>query len=110
MIEWFARNHVAANLLMFAIIISGVLAIKRDIPLVLLPDLDLDIVSINTVLPGGNPSSIEQTVTTRIEEAIADLEGIEKIRSTSSEEASSVIVEIDPDYDKQDILLSLIHI
>ena len=104
MIEWFARNHVAANLLMFAIIISGVLAIKRDIPLELLPDLDLDIVSINTVLPGGNPSSIEQTVTTRIEEAIADLEGIEKIRSTSSEEASSVIVEIDPDYDKQDIL------
>ena len=104
MIEWFARNHVAANLLMFGIIISGILAVKRDIPLELLPDLDLDIVSINTVLPGGNPSSIEQTVSTRIEEAIADLEGIEKIRSTSSEEASSVIVEIDPDYDKQDVL------
>ena len=104
MIEWFAKNHVAANLLMIGIIITGVLAIKRDVPLELLPDFDLDTITITTVLPGGNPASIEQTVTSRIEEAIADIEGIEEIGSRSAENASTVFAQVDPDYDKQDVL------
>jgi len=104
MIEWFAKNHVAANLLMFGIIITGVLAIKRDVPLELLPDFDLDTITITTALPGGNPTSIEQTVTSRIEEAIADIEGIKEIGSRSSENISSVILEVDPDYNKQEVL------
>lgn len=104
MIEWFAKNHVAANLLMFAIVIMGVLAIKRDIPLELLPEIDLETVSIVTFLPGGNPKSLEQTVTTRVEEAIADLEGIKKITSRTAESVSNVFAQIEPGYDKQDIL------
>ncbi|GAA6138532.1 efflux RND transporter permease subunit [Arenicella sp. 4NH20-0111] len=104
MIEWFAKNHVAANLLMIGIIISGVLALKRDIPLELLPDFDLDTITITTVLPGGNPTSIEQTVTSRIEESIADIEGLEKIGSRSAENISTVFAEVDPDYNKQEVL------
>ncbi len=104
MIAWFAKNHVAANLLMFGIIILGLLALKRDIPLELLPDFDLDTITITTVLPGGNPTSIEQTVTSRIEEAIADIEGLEEINSRSSENVSTVFAQVDPDYDKQDVL------
>ncbi len=104
MIEWFAKNHVAANLLMFGIIITGLMAIKRDVPLELLPDFDLDTITISTVLPGGNPSSIEQTVTSRIEEAIADIEGLEEISSRSAENVSSVFAQVDPDYDKQEVL------
>ncbi len=104
MIEWFAKNHVAANLLMFGIIITGVLAIKRDIPLELLPDFDLDTITITTVLPGGNPTSIEQTVTSRIEEAIADIEGIEEIGSRSTENFSTVFAQIDPAYNNQEVL------
>lgn len=104
MIEWFAKNHVAANLLMFGIVIMGLLAIKRDIPLELLPDIDFETVSIVTVLPGGNPKSLEQTVTSRVEEAIADIEGIKKITSRTAESISSVFAQIEPDYDKQDVL------
>ena len=104
MIEWFAKNHVAANLLMFGIIITGLLAIKRDIPLELLPDFDLDTITITTALPGGNPTSMEQTVTSRIEEAIADIEGIEEIGSRSSENISTVFAQVDPAYNKQEVL------
>ena len=71
MISWFCRNHVAANLLMVAIVISGVLAVKDRVPLALLPDFDLGLISITTTLPGGNPKSIEETITTRIEEAVS---------------------------------------
>ena len=89
---------------MFGIIVTGMLAIKRDIPLELLPDLDLDTITITTNLPGGNPTSIEQTVTSRIEEAIADIEGLKEIGSRSSENVSSVFAEVDPDYNKQEVL------
>ncbi len=104
MIEWFAKNHVAANLLMIAIIITGILAIKRDIPLELLPDLDLETITITTVLPGGNPTSMEQTVTSRIEEAVADVEGVKEVGSRSSENVSTVFVTINSGYDEQEVL------
>ncbi len=104
MIEWFARNHVAANLLMIGIMLTGLITINRDVALELMPDFQLDTVTINTVLPGGNPRSIEETITSRVEEAIADIEGIEKVTSRSSEGISSVFAQIEAGYDNQAIL------
>ncbi len=104
MIEWFAKNHVAANLMMVGIMLMGWLAVKNDIPLELIPDFQLGSISVTTVLPGGNPTSIEETITARIEEAVADLEGIKKITSRSSEEISVVGIEIEPDYNDLDLL------
>ena len=104
MIEWFAKNHVAANLLMFAIMLMGYFAVKNDIALELMPDFDLGTITVTTALPGGNPASIEETITTRIEEAIADLEGIKKITSRSAENFSSVIIEIEAGYNQQNAL------
>lgn len=107
MIEWFSKNHVAANLMMFGIMVMGVLAVRNDIALELMPDFQLGVVSITTVLPGGNPKSVEETITSRIEEAIADLEGIKKISSRSAEGISQVSVEIDAGYNQQDLLSDL---
>lgn len=104
MIEWFAKNHVAANLMMITIMLMGYTAVKNDIALELIPDVDLGIITINTVLPGGNPESIEATVTARIEESISDLEGIKKINSRSAENISSVTVEVATGYDDKAIL------
>ena len=104
MIEWFARNHVAANLLMIAILLTGTVTLNRDVALELMPDFNLDTITITTVLPGGNPRSIEETITTRVEEAIADIEGIEKVTSRSAEGVSSVFAQIEAGYDDQAIL------
>ncbi|MFW5426695.1 MAG: efflux RND transporter permease subunit, partial [Methylophagaceae bacterium] len=104
MIEWFAKNHVAANLLMACIMIMGVMSLKNDIALELMPDFDLGTIVITTVLPGGNPKSIDETITTRVEEAIADLVGIEKITSRSSESTSQVFAEIESGYNQEDLL------
>ncbi len=104
MIDWFARNHVAANLLMAGILLLGIVAVKKDIALELLPDFQLGIVNVVTLLPGGNPQTIESTITSRIEEAIADIEGIKKINSRSTESFSNVFVEIQAGYNDLDIL------
>lgn len=104
MIEWFAKNHVAANLLMFAIMIMGVLAVRNDIAQEFMPNIELGLISVTTVLPGGNPKSIEETITSRIEDAVADLEGIKKITSRSGEAVSTVSIEIEAGYNEQALL------
>ena len=104
MISWFSRNHVAANLLMVGIILAGIYAIKEQIALSFLPDFNLGTITVTTVLPGGNPKSIEETITSRIEEIVADLEGVKKISSSSSEDFSNVFIEVEPGYSEQVLL------
>lgn len=104
MIEWFAKNPVAANLLMFAIVIAGLTSATRNVPLELFPSDDPDSVSINTEFRGAAPENVERGITLRIEEAIADIEGIEEITSRSTEGNSSVAIEINNAYEPRDIL------
>ncbi len=103
MITWFAKNPVAANLLMFGIIFAGFLSFNT-IQVKTFPDWELDVVTINTAFRGATPQNTEDGITLRVEEAIADLEGIYEITSSSSEGLSSVRAEIDERYDPRDLL------
>ncbi|WP_154222506.1 efflux RND transporter permease subunit [Marinicella rhabdoformis] len=103
-ISWFAKNHVAANLLMISIIFIGVLSLNTRIPLEVFPSIELDVVNIRTSLPGSTPSETEQGITIRVEESVSDLEGIDNISSRSSEGSSSVTVELSSGYDAQVLL------
>lgn len=104
MIEWFTRNPVAANLLMVGILVAGLLSLQTRIPLEVFPSFELDVININTSLRGANPSSVEEGVTIRIEEAIHDLEGIKKLSSRSAENASIVTVEVEKGTDARELL------
>jgi multidrug efflux pump subunit AcrB len=104
MISWFARNSVAANLLMFAIIIGGLVSLKNGVRLEVFPDFALDTVSVQVPLRGATPEDVELGVAVRIEEAIQDLEGIDRIVSRSVEGSTSVSIEIDPKYDPRELL------
>jgi len=77
MISWFARNPVAANILMFAIVIAGLLSAATQIPVETFPIRESDQVTVSTTFRGATPASVEDGITLRIEEAIADIEGIE---------------------------------
>ena len=104
MIEWFARNSVAANLLMMSIVVIGVLSASKAIPVEVFPSFEIEAVTISTALRGATPKSIEDTVTNRIEEAISDLEGIKEINATSSEGLSTVIVQVSAGHEKRELL------
>ena len=104
MIAWFAKNHVAANLLMISIVFIGLVSLTTRIPLEVFPTVELDVVSIRANLPGSTPSEIEQSITIRIEESISDLEGIKSINSQSSEGSARVSVELLNGYDAQVLL------
>lgn len=104
MIEWFARNPVAANLLMITIVIVGLFSASRSIPLEVFPSFEVEAVSISTVYRGATPRSIEDGITKRIEEAIYTIEGVDEINSRSSEGLSVVTAQVADGYEKREIL------
>lgn len=103
-IAWFARNGVAANLLMVGILIAGVVTLRTGIPTEVFPEFQLDLVNVSVPYRGSTPAEVEESVVIRIEEAIQDLQGIKKILSTASEGMGSVRVEVDKGYDSREVL------
>jgi len=93
LIAWFARNRVAANLLMLVMIVGGISALF-SIPLKIFPDLDLNIVTVTVPYLGAAPEEVEAGVCVRIEEAIESVEGIDTLHSTASEGRCLVVAEL----------------
>ncbi|MCL1044481.1 efflux RND transporter permease subunit [Shewanella sp. 1_MG-2023] len=107
MIAWFAKNHVAANLLMLLLLVLGLGSLSTQIPLEVFPTVESERISVSVSLRGATPEDVEKGVTIRIEEAVQDLEGIEKITSSSSESSSRVTIEVDSGYDPRDMLADI---
>lgn len=107
MIAWFARNHVAANLLMITILFAGFYSLSSRIPLEVFPSFETDRINVSVTLRGATPEDTELGVAILIEEAVQDLEGIEQITSVSSEGSASVSIEVDSDYDARDMLADI---
>ncbi|MBF0279735.1 MAG: efflux RND transporter permease subunit [SAR324 cluster bacterium] len=104
MIEWFAKNHVAANLLMVLILALGLYTLTSRVPLEVFPSIEMERVTIRTSFPGATPAEVEEGVTIRIEEAIQDLEGIKELSSQSSEGSSNIIAEAESGYDTRRLM------
>ena len=107
MISWFAKNHVAANLMMLLIILLGLFSLKTRIPLEVFPSFESNAITTSVSLEGATAQDIEQSVAVLIEEAVADLEGIKSITSRSLEGNTSVSMQIDKKYDKRDLLADI---
>ena len=99
LLAWFARNHVAANLLMLAVIVVGgvvALNIRQEI----YPIFELDTVEIDMQYRGASPEEVEQSILLPIESEVRSLEITRRIESTASEGRASVTVEIMPGFDR----------
>ena len=92
-IAWFARNHVAANLLMGLLVIGGLTALPR-IPLKTFPDIEVDMITVQVTYLGAAPEEAEEGVCIRVEEEIESIAEIEKLRSTAVEGACIVTAEL----------------
>lgn len=107
MIAWFARNHVAANLLLITILIAGLFSLTNRIPLEVFPSFATDRINVNVSLRGATPEDVEKSISIRIEEAIQDLEGVKQIASRSQEGTSAVNIEVDSGYDPREMLADI---
>jgi multidrug efflux pump subunit AcrB len=102
-IAWFARNHVAANLLMVVIILTGIIS-ALTIRTQITPDLEADRITIDIPFPGASPGEVESGVITRLEEAIRDIEGIDLMRTFSRKGMGSMRLDIESDADIQVVM------
>ncbi|MEO0422139.1 MAG: efflux RND transporter permease subunit [Pseudomonadota bacterium] len=103
LIDWFARNDVTANLLMLTILGAGFMTV-RGLPLEVFPAFDIDVVNVRVPFPGATPVEVEQGITIKVEEAIYEIEGIKRLRSTASEGLGTITAEVDRGYDPKDLL------
>ena len=103
MIAWFARNSVAANLLMVFILVSGTIGLF-NVRGETFPEIALDMVSVQVPYLGAAPEEVEEAVCIRIEEAIQGVDGIKKITSTASEGVGVVLVEVETGADTRTVL------
>ena len=102
-IEWFARNSVAANLLMVLILGGGILLVSR-IRMEVFPEFSSDMINISMIYLGAAPEEVEEAVCIRIEEAVLGLDGIERITSTASENSGVVNIELESGADMRKLL------
>lgn len=93
-IAWFARNHVAANLLMVVIGGWGFYNLQTQMPVEVFPSFTLDQISVRTSYPGASPGDVEEAITIRIEEALQDLASIDETRSRSVEGSSAITLSL----------------
>lgn len=103
MISWFARNSVAANILLVTIVMGGLLA-ANHIRLEVFPDAEPQSVNVSVSLRGATPEDIELGVAVRVEDAVQDIEGIDQITSNSVEGSTRISLEVATGYDPRVIL------
>jgi multidrug efflux pump subunit AcrB len=91
-IAWFARNPVAANLLMLIIMSVGI-GSAFNIQRAMFPAIEIDSIIIDAPYPGAAPEEVEQGVMLKIEEAINDVDGIKRIESDAYESRARFWIE-----------------
>lgn len=95
---FFTEKTALSYLILVALGIFGVgatFSIQRESS----PEVQIPIAVITSVLPGASPEDVESLIVEEIEKAVADLEGVKKLTSTSREGVGTVVVEFDASAD-----------
>ena len=100
------RRPVFMTMVMIGLVVLGIFGYRR-LAIDLFPNVDIPVVTVQTVYPGASSETIEREVTRRMEEVFNPVEGVDRITSISLEGVSQIIVEFelgrDPDAASQDI-------
>jgi len=102
-IAWFARNSVAANLLMIFILVGGFLTIQT-INKQMFPQVKVNWISYAAPYPGAAPQEVEEGITIKIEEALETVQGLKRVITYSNRNFSNGWFEVELDYDPQVVL------
>lgn len=88
----YLSNFRLVTLVILAVVAFGVSA-YMSLPRKLNPTINIPLVIVSTVLPGGSPNDIETLISVPIEDAVTGLDGVKTITSTSRDSVSIVTIE-----------------
>ena len=93
-------------IVLFIILTLGGIFAYTQMGYELVPDLEVNVVTVQTIYPGAAPAEVENSVTKKIEDAVSSLENVKKIESKSMESLSVVMITLtnnaDVDYSLND--------
>jgi multidrug efflux pump subunit AcrB len=84
-------NHPLVNILFSVVLVMGFLSFVQ-MPREQDPEINFNVVSINTFLPGAAAADVEQLVTGPLEDALRNVQDIKFVASTSREGISDIFV------------------
>ena len=105
-ISWWAKNRVAANLLMLGILIGGLIGYNR-MEREMEPYVELPGAYISVQWLGASPQDVEEQIVVRVEEAVSRVNGIDQMWSQASEGMGELWVIGDDDLDEAKFLQDL---
>jgi multidrug efflux pump len=88
------ERPVLATVFSLTLVVFGITGYSR-LPVRELPNVEFPVVSVVTVLPGASPEVVETEVTEVLEEQLNGIEGLDSLRSTSSEQVSRITLQFD---------------
>ena len=100
------KRPVSTALIVLGIIVFGIFSIP-GFDMELIPDIDLPMYIIYTVYPGASPTSIDELVTSKIEDSAETLSGVDSVLSYSYNDYSMVALSYDYDQNMNDAYTSL---
>ncbi|HHL42796.1 MAG TPA: efflux RND transporter permease subunit, partial [Hellea balneolensis] len=101
LIAWWAKNTVAANLLMVAIVVMGIVGFNK-LEREFFPSSTFNGMTVSVTWLGASPRDVEEQLVTRIEDAVTGIDGIDYLESSARESVGSVNIrtKVRADYDK----------
>ncbi len=103
LINWFARNAVAANLIMILVFLAGALSLS-NVSKEMFPRSDTNMITVRASYPGAAPVEVEKGVILPIESALEGLQGIKKIWSNASRDFALITLETEPNQNVNEIM------
>ena len=86
-----ALSRRSVTILVIVMLLGAGLYTYRTLPVELFPEIEFPLVTVVTFYPSANPEAVVRDVTAPIESAIAGMEGLENVQSTSSENLSLLL-------------------
>ncbi len=102
-IQYFIKYPVAANLIMVALLIMGVVGLS-SMKSTFFPEVESRLINVQIVYPGASPEEVEEGIVNKIEDNLKGLTGVERYTSVSQENSGSVIAEIQREYEADVVL------
>ncbi|HEY0788949.1 MAG TPA: efflux RND transporter permease subunit, partial [Thermoanaerobaculia bacterium] len=92
------RRPVTMIMVLLSIMIIGGLAITR-IPLAFLPEVDAPFIGVQIAYPNSNPWQVEREIVKPVEELLATLPNVKKLRSNANADSADFQMEFDWGFD-----------
>lgn len=108
MSKFSVKKPLTVFVAVIAVLVLGAVAFTRMTP-DLLPNMDFPYVIIMTAYPGATPEKVEMSITKPMEQAMATLENIEEVSSSSSENYSLVMLEFTEDVNMDTVTVDILQ-